>query len=382
MSSPSSSRRIPWRYELWDILTRQYLGSLPLGDVQWNRPLEEAGKLTATLRPGTRLDGDTRAEWASLIQFDRAWLFCRYGRRIPWAGQLMSGPWRSGDGAMSIGAVESRGWLDEIHLCVGRDSWGVDDTDQLQIVRQAIGVANRRAGTPDIRLDAATSGVRRSARVEGQAFKPIAEFVNELAGRERGFDWTIGARESPQDGKPELHLVQRYPEWDLGAAPRVHLVSAPQVSTVHGAPDLPRDASDRRTVVYASGEGQSPDQAIAVDIDPLVHQERVLRRETITNHSGVADVAVLDEHAHTERLTRSRASGTLQVDVPADDPDFTTYDTGSRVRLTVQDEFSDVTHPAVRVLERTMRCDRRDGPDTVTLTLDLADTELPDGVRL
>lgn len=378
--SSRSTRRTPWRFEVWDILTRQYAGTLPMNDVEFNRPLNAAGKLKGTLRPGERLDKDTRGEWSTLVRFERAWIFARHGRIIPWSGQIVSGPWRGG--SMEVGAVESRGWLDEIHLSVGRTPSQWSQVEQFRVVREAVAAACQRLGAPQIVPDTAVSGVLIDAQVEGQAFKPVGEFVTELAERERGFDWGVGARESSGDGKPELHLIQRYPEWDQGAPPTVHLISTPDVANVLGRPELPRDASGRRTVVYATGDGQAPDQAVAVDVDPLVEAGQAVRREAVSSYSGVAEVAVLAEHAHTERVASAGMSGTLQVEVRADNPDFTTYDTGSRVRFTVQDEFNDVVLPGVRVVERTVRCARRDGADSVTLSLDLADTELPDGMRL
>lgn len=374
-----------WRFEVWDILARQYWGELPLSDVQWNQPYKRAGELTGTLRPPVRLDADGRRDLDALVRFDRAWIFAYWNRSIPWSGQLLAAPWSPSASAMAVRAVESRGWLDEIHVGRTRTRHAWKGVDQLRITRELVAlVSGREPGALVIAPDAATSGVLRDLTVEGQSFSKVGDLITSMSNRERGFDWTIGARESSRDGRPELHLVQRYPEWDQGAPPVLELLSTPSVATVLSAPELPRDASARRTVVYATGDGEAPNILVARDVDPAVQAGLAVRREAVVSHAGagITSLATLAEHAAAERLSSAAASGTITVDVLAADPPFTTYGTGGRARLVVVDEYNDVALPGVRIVDRTMRCQRRGLDDVVTLTLDMADTVPPDGIAL
>lgn len=371
-----------WRFEVWDALTREYWGDLALGDVQWNEAIGDVGELSGTLRPGVRLDADERRDLDRLVSFERAWLCAAWGRAIPWSGLIQAGPWTGQ--RMDVKATESVGWLHEMHVGTTRTRHTWREVEQHQITRELLALIADRPGALRIVPDAAVSGVKRDLTVEPQSFTVVGEAIDTMAGRTNGFDWGVGTRYSAQDGRPELYLWQAHPERGQGAAPAVELVSHPHVGNVLGLPTLPRDATGRRTVVWATGDGEAPDTMVAEDVDPLVTEGLAVRREATVSYSGqgITELATLAEHAHNERAVRAEAVGTLDVDVLADEPAFTDYAAGSRVRLALTDEYHNRSWPAVRVLERTVRCARRGKADEVTVTLDMANTEMPDGVPL
>ena len=365
------------------MLTRQYWGDLPLSSVTFNEVQGDVGELTAVLRPSVVLDADERRELDRLVSFDRAWLCACWGQAIPWSGHIQAGPWVSGT-HFAVVATEAVGWLYEVHVGRSRTRHAWRGVEQHRIVRELVALVTNQPGAPRIVPDTAVSGVARDLTAEPQSFTVVGDAIDSMAGRDRGFDWGVSTRYSRQDGRPELYLWQAHPERDRGAAPSIELVSHPRVGNILGRPELPRDAVGRRTVVYATGEGEAPDMMVAADVDPLVNANLALRRETTLSlsGSGITNQSTLAEHARAERAASAYALGTLDIDVLAADPDFTTYGAGSRVALSVRDEYHQVRHPAVRVLERTVRCERPGLADEVTLTLDMADTEPADGVAL
>lgn len=372
----------PWRYEVYNILTREFLASLPLYDVGFNTPLDGGGELDAKLTPG-KLPDPVRRQLRAAIEHRAAWLFVYLGEQyIPWHGQIIAAPWSRATSTLTLKAEHSRTWLEYVHLALTRTrSYAWSGVDQLQIAREIVGAATMAGqGRVPMRVDATTSGVRRELNIPEQAFQVAADAIDSMAHRSGGFEWDILARDSSVDGKPELVFQTWYPARRSAGAP-VHLLhQVEQDGRGHGnildELNWPNDWSGARNSVFAVGDGEAPAIMTAYDIDPDVSANRSVRKESVLSLSGqgITRAATLADHAATERARLAHTVSTLSVPVLLEDPPITGYDVGDRFRLTYQDEWMDVDLPAVRCIDRTVRVDQRDGKDSVTLELDLSDT--------
>lgn len=372
----------PWRYDVYNILTREFLASLPLYDVGFNTPLDGGGELDASLTPG-RMPDEVRRQLRVAIEHRAAWLFVYLGdHAIPWHGQIIAASWSRSTSTLALKAEHSRTWLEYVHLArTATRAYGWVGVDQLQIAREIVAaVTSPGQGRVPISADATVSGVRRELTIPAQAFQVAADAIDSMATREHGFEWDILARDSSADGKPELFFQSWYPERRSVGAPGHLLHQVEQDGRGHGnildELNWPNDWSAARNSVFALGDGEAPAIMTAYDTDPAVTANRVVRKEAILNHSGqgITKASTLAGHAASERGRLSHTVSTLSVPVLLEDPPITGYDVGDRFHLTYTDDWVDVDMPSVRCVDRTVRVDQRDGKDSATLELDLADT--------
>lgn len=374
-----------WHFRVYDILTRRYLADLPLYDVGWNDPLERGGTLEGVMTL-TRMPDPVKEQLRRAIQFDTAWLFAYYGASIPWHGPIVAAPWSPVTSTLTVKCVQTSTWLDTVHMATTRTKkYAWKGVEQLQIARDIIGaISYPEWGRIPIGVDTTVSGIKRDLSFGPQAFQVASDAIDSMANRSGGFDWSILARDSATDGAPELYFQSWFPERRSPARP-VHLLEQVDGPGTGGGNILdtlswPEDAGARRTRVFTTGDGEAPSMMTAYDNHPgLVRNETVLR-EKVASYSGrgITKAATLADHAHTERRILAETVSTLSVPVTLDNPRFEDYQTGDRFRLVYRDEWKDVDFPAVRCVDRSVRCVQKDGKDSVTLELDLSDLRLPE----
>lgn len=360
----------------WDPLNREYLGDLPLYNCQYNSPLTDPGEFTGTLAVEA-VDRATITHLKRALNYETAFLAVYYGQTIPWTGRIIAAPWNRETGTVSVKASATRSWLDHVFIGRGRaNRYEWKNVEQAQIVREIIAAAALGAGGRlSILPDASTTGIRRDLVIEAQSYSVISDVIDSLAERESGFDWDILARESAADGLPEFYLGLWHPERASPTAPRYHLADLGEHANILNDPGWPEDASGRRSMVHALGDGEAPGKTTAVDYDPLLETNRMLLTEATVSHSGQGITSALDlaELANAERIKLSRTVSTLTVAVGLDDPAYGTWQTGDRFRLQLRDDWLDTDLSAVRCVDHSVHFAQTDGNDLVSLELDVAD---------
>jgi len=362
---------------IYDALSREYVGEFPFYDCSFNTPLGEAGEWTGTLAL-EEVDRETIRHLKRALNYESAWIFVYWGATIPWHGKLVAAPWNRAEGTLAAKAAGTRSWLDQVMVGRGRDvrhSW--KNMEQCQITRNLVGmVATGAGGRLKIHPDARVSGIRRDLLIEPQSYGVVGELIDNLADGENGFEWDVLARDSAADGRPEFYLGQWYPERASPGAPRHLLADTGEHANILNDPGWPEDASGRRSMIHALGDGEAPAMVTAVDYDPLLDTGRVLLTEKTSSYSGqgVTTARELAGLAHAEREQLSGTLSTLTVAVALDDPVYGSWQTGDRFRLVLRDEWLDTDLSAVRCVDHSVHYAQSDGQDLVSLELDMADS--------
>jgi hypothetical protein len=365
-------------YRVHDVLTGRplYGDGLPLTGTQWSASLTEPGSLTGTIAITPTLSDAIRTATTP----DRACLYVVDDQsRVVWHGVIIARPWSPRERTITVTAAHAKAWLTTrlIRRMSGSRhvTWAWRDVDQLAIARELVAFAASEAGCPPIAVGSQVSGVLRELTVEAQSFRPVAEAIDAMAQRERGFDWDISAR---YDGtRPVWVLELWHPERHQAAGPLL-FETTPSGGNVL-AYDWPDNAAERFTRVWAMGDDPAPpDALLAVDTDPGLGAGHALLREKAQTYSGVTRATTLAEHARAERLASTESPIAVQIDVTATAPPLSSYGVGDRARLVLRDEWLDEDRPAVRITERTVHDTTREQVARATLTLDLADHHPPD----
>ena len=366
----------PFYTRVFDPLNRRYIGEFPFFDCEFNLPLDEAGEFTGKLALED-IDPATIAHLKRSLNYETAWLFVYYGAMIPWHGRIVAAPWSRESGTLEVKAAHTRSWLDQVMVGRGRNirhSWA--NIEQAQIVRNLVAlVATGSGGRLKIHADSAVTGVQRTLVVEPQSFGVVGDLIDTMATDTNGFDWDVLARDSAADGMPEFYLGQWYPERRSPGAPKFLLADVGEHANILNDPGWPEDASARRSMVHALGDGEAPSMTTAVDYDPLLDNNQLLLTEKTTSYSGqgVTSASALAGLAHAERVQLSKTLSTLTVAVGLDDPEYGSWQTGDRFRLQLRDEWLSTDLSAVRCVDHSVYFNQSDGNDLVSLELDIAD---------
>ncbi len=355
-------------FQVFDVLTDAALGAVYPNSWAFGEVVHGAGELSMNLPidPRTRdaLRVRTNPDKVQVVAFQED----RQGRVLPvWGGVLNYRARTPGTLVLNCKAQEWRSWLyTRLHPTTYYRA-----ADEYTLAQHLLQLAVTGAGTPLIVWQARTSGKTRQLTL--QPWTSYGDALDSLGGRDDGFEWTLDLELSPTTGLPR----KRFMLWEPGAArtgtrPDLRLVeSAPRNSVSIG--EVTESATDRRTRVWATGEGQPPAQPLSKDEDPDLLGGSVLLRETVTNWPGVTRVDTLFNHARGERLERSLVRQTLDIDVPVDSPLLTQYRVGDRARVLVQDAWENIDVVGARITARSVNRSGRESVPVATLTVDLSD---------
>jgi hypothetical protein len=364
-------------YRVHDVLTGRPLhgAGLPLTGAQWTQTLTEPGSLTGAI-PITHANADAIRQATTP---HRACVYVLDGAtQVVWHGIVVARPWNPAERTISLTVAHAKAWLGSrlARRMSGAKhvTWSWRDADQFAIVRDVVRWAASEPGCPPIAIGTQVSGVLRDLTLEAQSFKAVDETIDEMAQRDKGFDWDISARWNA--ARPEWVLELWYPERRASRSPLV-FDATPTGGNVL-AYDWPDDASSVVSRVWALGDDPAPPEALVVaDTDPGLIGGHALLRERAQTYSGVTRSATLADHARAERLASTVSPPAVQIDVTAEHPPLSAYGVGDRARLILRDDWLNEDRTA-RITERTVHDTTREEVAKATLTLDIADHHPPD----
>lgn len=362
-----------------DPLTQRRLGTLPLNKFSFNDPLGTPGSFSAVVPIGS----DSNVEQARrLTKRDASCVYIKDDDTYIWGGPLATHPvWNPKSSTLTISAVKWKSYLFSLFYPNGYKS-GVALQDQFTIMsdmlnKGMVGQGAQSYGIPEILNTADLSGITRQ-NVIYQNFANVGESMTAFANRDNGFEWDLLVRGNSVDGSPEIYL-QKWPvEQGYGSNLSLSYIADPESSSAGGnvlayAAD-PSDTNVNR--VWALGAGQAPDQAFSVDEDPALEDGYMLLRESTRSFSQTTVASTLFEYARGERMSKQADLGSMSVDIDPDAYRLKDFSTGARTRLTIKDAWYDIDLPSVRIVDRTVSWDRKEGYD-ITLALDLDDSQEP-----
>jgi hypothetical protein len=361
------------------------IGELELSTVHFNDPVTGTGgsfdgKLEVPAGMKDVLAALTEPGAVALYVFDPD------SNNYLWGGPLVDRPWDPSERRLTLGAISWKSWL---YLKQLNPDFSVNPpvdkiysqtaTDQFAIARYILGFSNADVGTPHINLGTELSGVNRDFSTQGTQFKAIGDLVDSMANRDNGFDWNI-AVESDSNGNPSLWFRPYWPKRGQVNNQIILLHEQPTGGNILEFTDQNDSAAAKRTRCWAAGSGQPPDMLVAYDQDPSLSGGFVLLTERVDNYSTVTEITTLAQHARTARKYYGQARSTVTAKMGMADPNHTLYGSGDKVRLRVQDDWWDYDFDAVRIIDKQYNANNEGdspAPDTVSLTIDLTDTQLP-----
>lgn len=367
-----------FQYKVWTNLGSQFLGTLELHNVSFNDPVTGNGSFGAAAYITPIQSADTLKGLIAPTNF----LTVHYDNAILFGGPFKTRSWSSSNKELTFSCVSWRAWLYNIMLRLDTTTlaevlYTYTDVDQNEIMRRLVKASVLGEATPLMTYEADLSGVTRVLNTAGSEFKYVGELIDSMSQREAGFDWTVDVVLNPVTGKLNLRPTPYFPQRG-STQPYVLLKSTANGGNILNNPDYDESFVDYRSRVWATGDGQPPDQVQTYDEDPDLDAGGVILSETVSNWSGVTNRTTLTGHARQERLYRAVPVNEIKFDLSLTDPDFTSYGTGDRVRVILQDEWLDVDYPTVRIIEREFKLNQQSEADTVTVTVDLNDQTAPD----
>jgi hypothetical protein len=370
-----------FRFLACDSLTGARLGYLDLQDVSFSDPVKGGvGSLTGTALIS---QSQTRQTLDQLSRLDDVSLYVQgvADNEFWWGGPFKARPWNPNDRARTITAMHWKAWLGQRFLGphttnppVER-SYSYSQVDQLAISQDVVRLACLAPGAPQIAIGTETSGVLRDLSWKGTDFRDALSLIDSMASRDDGFEWTVDIRPDGLSGLPRLFYVPHFPNRGQEVLAAVFRATPYGGNfTVNNA--VEDSSEERRTRVWATGEGEAPALPMAYDEDPNVAQSLTLLTESVTSHSNVTGIKTLSGHARAERLFRSVPNNTIQIKVYFALLDPKTYGPGDRCQFVYQDEGYAINVPAARIIDRSLHVNTGEA-DYAIVTLDLADSAAP-----
>lgn len=355
--------------------------------MRFNDPVDGGleGKLSAFLPVGDDVDDATLASYDQSLIKHRTWVLAVHPttRRIMWSGILIKRPWSLSRHGFDLEFNHVR-WIFTKRFIGSEISAGTYVSfDRVNLARILVKLLGSDVdGTPRIVHDATLSGNTITYRVESRSFKYVADALAEIGAGRKGFEWDLTAEWSPTDNLPQLRFVTPFPELRYGS--RISLdYNTDGSGNIKTVPDpWPDSAENVFSRVWALGSGTDQNQMIMQDTAPQAagaNYTRLLTEKT-SSYSGTNDRKTLWENARAERIALEKNNGTVSLGVGIDNPDLATYWKGVRARLQLKDRFLNIDMPNVRVIDIEVIDEDRDKLAEVTLTLDLNDYALPDGL--
>jgi hypothetical protein len=370
------------------------IGELTLSTVSWNDPVVGVG---GTFEGKAEIDtSQTRDSLMTMTEPNAMALYVYddVANRYLFGGVIKKRPWSHNERRLTVQAISWKSWLYQKLVNMNMSTnpptdtlWSFTGIDQFAISRSLFSSSSPPGvladyGVPAINLGTELSGVLRTLTFQGSQFKFVGELIDSMAYRDQGFDWYISV-EPDANRMPSLWLRMAFP--GRGSLNNQILVFQSQNKTGGNILSMedPEDSSDEtRTRTWATGSGTPPDQVVAFDEDPdLSSDVTLLTCERVDNYTTVSDNGTLASHARQTRAFYGQAIKQSVITVSLTDPDYNSYVPGDKIRLVVQDDWTDWDFDAVRIVDREFHIFNQGGgaqPDTVKLTIDLNDDELPE----
>lgn len=378
-----------YRYAFHNSITRAFLGEFLVKDVTFNSPLKGAGGQFA----GTVVLDDKR-QTADLVkpatELDMSSVYVIYQddetgiETYLWGGPIVRRGWNNRTREVKITAVEWKSWFytkeysPSITPPFADRKFAYTATDQIAIARNLVIDAVSFLGTPAVVVAAGSSTRLRDLTVFGSEHRKVGDIIDSMANRIDGFDWDVIPRKAYDDGLPELVVNWYYPEKGTTQGLEFSQIretfdrSADGRGTIMDIPEWVESSDQRRTRVWAVGDGQPPDQPVAMDDDPFLDTEEVLLREE-TISVQVASLVILSEHAQAERAVLGVVTEGVDIGIKANLIKPTAFVIGDRVSLRVKDEWLDIDQDQVRIVDRGIAPYASGEGERIVVTLDLSD---------
>lgn len=377
-----------FQFRIYHAISRKLIRRVKLNNAEYNDPVFGRGGSLSAEAPITEGQSADALKEAIEQGLDRHALYVFRDNVLVWGGPLISHDWQWKERKLIIGAVQWKQWLYNKMLTPDMTVNPVKDkvyswvnVDQFEITRGIISNVIADYGTPNILLGTELSGKLRDLTIYGMKFQTAGDAIDSMANRDGGFDWELLPRVNAADGLPELVLALYYPErgtFNQGMSLRFK-------STQRGGNIILPDSFDvsaetRRSRVWATGTGTPPDQLVVFDEDPELEQDIALTRESVSGYPDVVKSDTLADHARAERQFLGVPMNSISVSCSLEDPPLENYRSGDRARMIIKDEWLDIDLPAVRIVDRTIRLNQSDEPDSATLLLNLNDFEIAENV--
>jgi hypothetical protein len=357
-------------FKSFDAVTLRIGQSIEIGTWKFNQPSEGVGQFEGEMRPHPRYRGEFIPDKHGIAVVDDG--------QVVWAGFLRKRPWRARATSIAIMAEDLGSFFYDRVRAPGHGDYLRENTEQRtmwdELIKKAL-LAPPATGIPTFStvLPAQDTGVLR--QLTFRKFKTYGAAFDNLSRRDRGLQWWVSASLS-EDGRFLQPVINVGKRGRLPAGERIRAESNREGGNLVDY-SIPEASDVARTAVYATGEGQPPDVPWSYDEDPRLARGQVLRREVVVNFSGVVKRPTLTRHAQEERKYRSAMTSEIELWLPADKPDYRTYDVGDRVRVEIEDPWVvNYFLPASRIVDREVGGTRGDVRQ-VHLTLDTNDYDAP-----
>jgi len=365
-----------------DTLTGRVVGQLFPSKYELEDPLRQAvgtGTLTVPLPTGA----DAVARLVDQTLQRRRWVAAREGEQWLWCGPITDEPSRSG-GEVTIPVADWRTWfyrtpIRPVAVTYARRNYvktGASAREQTAIITDLMSLAldPLYVGNPLMVVDSAPiTGVTRELTAL-MLDRSIAEYMDDVTGR-GGFDWNVYCTQTDATHML-LHAAACWPErayrsepvkieWQIGKGGNVSEYSWP-------------GGQGASTRVWATGEGEPPDQVFTFDEYPEIADGADVAWESLIGPlDGVKTTATAYDHAHAAIQRSQGYNRTVEFTLAAEQLPLTACATGDRARVVFSDGWVDVDIPAARIISRTISGGRGQ-PTQQRLSIDLSDAVYPD----
>lgn len=353
------------RFFVHDVLTMERLGELDPKSFAFNDPVWGYGELKMV---HTFSRGNT-GRLKRLTRPDEVAIFVKDGQNYLWGGIVDFREYQAPTTSVQINAHHWKSWF---YTRLMKDKLIKTAYDKYSMAYDLVdfACAATEKGVPKISRMRTLAG--QTGQYTVQPMWTIGQALDSFGQRDGGFEWSIGFRDNSQTGLPEL----LFELWAVGAErssrPTLFLDQTKSTNNVKIG-QWREDATERRSRVFATGDGEWPDQLVVPDEDPELKSGRILLRESASNYSGVIRAETLFDHARAERVARSLPQQAIPMSHPVDQPDIKTYRAGDRARARISDEWiGDLDISGIRIVDRAVSKEIGSAT-TATVLLDFSD---------
>lgn len=370
------------RFHVADTLTGKIVGRLDPSSWEVSEPLRSPGVGTLAV---PLPDADDRVRGlVDLTLPRRRWVAIEddHGRFL-WGGAIPRRPARN-EGIVTIPLVDWRAWFYTTPirpLANGtRRNYiktGAGAKDQGAMMGDLFALALDTVGKPAITVDTPpTTGVSREMTAL-QLDRSVGEYLDSITSRERGAEWYTYITRDPADRtRLVVHAAVAYPERQTRTTPirveyrRGQGGNASEYAWPEGA--------ESPTRVWAVGDGEPPDQAVAFDQTPdLGDGVDVCWEKVLGPLDGVVKNATAYEYAYAHLEWAQGLSGSAEFTIPDEAIPLGDYATGDRARVIIDDGWDTADVPAARITDRVLSGGRGQATQA-RITVDLANSTYGD----
>lgn len=370
---------VAFTYNVFDPLTSVFVGQLDVKAPSWIEAVNTNGTFTGSVVvPG---DPELLSSLRDMTEPGRMLYVGTDRGLIPWSGYITKRGWDPASNTLAITAIEWRAYLDRVFIAPQEDLltdnvYIYDQQEQLFIARDLVAkvIADGAGqGVPNIQQEFAYSGVLRDLLVNGTKFRTLASWIDSMASRDGGFEWDVYVK--LVSNVPQLCFRTWFPQRGGSVAGLEFFYGSDGNILTYDPPDETND--QRVTRQWAIGSG--PDSAslpFALDDDPGLANNTVLRLDSATSYQDIGDPTILASHARAERQFYEQTLTLFTFTTTLENPYVYDYGRGDRCRLHIKDRWIDIDVDSVRILQREVQPEV--GGGIVKVTVDLSDLTLPD----